>query len=151
MSASAPTPAEVRDAARALAPELTAVLGGSGDPVPAGVAIRIAWTEALAGWQTFGDGYLTTARAYLLAHRCTRDLAGTQGSTTAPIGSGATAGAIASASTGGLAIGYGASAVLSPPAAWGASDAELVLTPYGASFLVLRDSRAQVACPRMGW
>lgn len=151
MSASAPTHAEVRDAARALAPELTTVLGASGDPVPAGVVLRMAWVEGLAGWRTFGDNYLTVARAYLLAHRCTRDLAGSQGSTTAPIGGGATAGAIASASTGGLSVSYGGSAVLSPPTAWGASDAELALTPYGSAFLVLRDSRAQVACPRVGW
>lgn len=151
MSASAPTHAEVRDAARALAPELTAVLGASGDPVPAGVTVRMPWVEGLAGWKAFGDDYLTTARAYLLAHRCTRDLAGSQGSTSAPIGGGATAGAITSASTGGLALGFGGGGVLSPPTAWGVSDAEIGSTQYGQSFLALRDSRAQVMCPRMGW
>ena len=151
MSASAPTHADVRDAARALAPELTTVLGGEGDPIPAGVTVRMSWVEGLSSWTAFADGYLTTARAYLLAHRCTRDLTGSQGSTSVPIGGGATAGSITSASTGGLSLGFGGGGVLSAPAAWGASDAELATTQYGQGFLALRDSRAQVMCPRMGW
>lgn len=151
MSASSPTNAEVRDAARDVAPELTAVLGAANSAVPAGVVVRLVWVRAMAGWSAFGDSYLTTAQAYLLAHRCTRDLAGSQGSTSAQIGGGATAGAITSATTGPLALGFGASAVAAPPPGTGQADAELGLTQYGQAFLALRDSRPKLVIPRVGW
>ena len=139
MSATVPTQAEIVAVATELAPELTTVLADS-----AAVAARLPWCRALAGWAAFGDDYLTTALAYLLAHRFSKDLAATQGSSSAPIGGGLT-GAVTSVSTGGMSIGYGASG-----AAPGIVDAELALTTYGQAFLALRDTRAVVAVPFCG-
>ncbi len=151
MSASAPTNAEVRDAARSIAPELTTVLGAAESAVPVGVVLRLVWVRAMAGLSGIGVDNLLAAQAYLLAHRCTRDLAGSQGSTSAPIGGGATAGAITSATTGPLSLGFGASAVAPPPAGSSQADAELGLTTAGQAFLSLRDSRPKVVVPRVGW
>lgn len=144
MSATVPTQAEIVAVATELAPELTAVLADS-----AAVVARLPWCRALAGWAAFGDDYLTTALAYLLAHRCSKDLAATQGSSSAPIGGGLT-GAVTSVSTGGMSIGYGASGAMGAASAPGIVDAELALTTYGQAFLALRDTRAVVVVPFCG-
>ena len=91
-----PTDAAVRDAARSVAPELTTALGASGAAVSVATAARIEWSRMSAS----ADVLRTPARlllglGYLLAHRTTMDLASSQGDTTAPIGAGATGGAVA--------------------------------------------------------
>jgi hypothetical protein len=107
-----PTDAAIRDAARSVAPELTGVLGAASAAVPVDAALRIEWARSKVG----ALATTTAARqllglGYVLAHRTTADLTGSQGSTSAPIGSGATAGAITSTSVGGMSIGYGAGVI----------------------------------------
>lgn len=141
-----PSDEDIRDAARNLAPELTATLGAAESAVPDGVALRILWARAHASIVVFAT-YQTLALAYLLAHACTVDLAGSQGSTSAPIGSGATAGATTSTSVGGMSESYGASGVVSAFTALSISDAALAATQYGRGFLSLRGTRSKTVLP----
>jgi len=138
-----PTDAAIRDAARSVAPELTGVLGAALAAVPADAALRIEWARLKVG----ALATTTAARqllglGYVLAHRTTADLMGSQGSTSAPIGSGATAGAITSTSVGGMSIGYGAG-VIGGFGALSADDADLGTTQYGRAWLSLRASLSQ--------
>jgi hypothetical protein len=138
-----PTDAAIRDAARGVAPELTGVLGATGSAVPVDAALRIVWARAKAGASaTTTLAKQLLALGYLLAHRTTADLMGSQGSTSAPIGSGATAGAITSTSVGGMSIGYGAG-VIGGFGALSADDADLGTTQYGRAWLSLRASLSQ--------
>jgi hypothetical protein len=133
----------VRDAARGAAPELTGVLGAAGTAVSAETTQRIGWARAKAGAQaTSTAAKQLLALAYLLAHRTTADLMGSQGSTSAPIGSGATAGAVTSTAVGGMSIGYGAG-VIGGFTALSADDAEFATTQYGRAWLSLRASLTQ--------
>jgi len=133
----------VRDAARGVAPELTGVLGAADTAVSAETTLRIGWARAKAGAAaTSTAAKHLLALAYLLAHRTTADLMGSQGSTSAPIGSGATAGAVTSTAVGGMSIGYGAG-VIGGFAALSADDAELGTTQYGRAWLSLRASLSQ--------
>jgi len=133
----------VRDAARGVAPELTGVLGAADTAVSAETTLRIGWARAKAGAAaTSTAAKHLLALAYLLAHRTTADLMGSQGSTSAPIGSGATAGAVTSTAVGGMSIGYGAG-VIGGFTALSADDAELGTTQYGRAWLSLRASLSQ--------
>ena len=133
----------IRDAARGAAPELTGVLGAAGTAVSAETTQRIEWARAKAGARaTSTAAKHLLALAYLLAHRTTADLMGSQGSTSAPIGSGATAGAVTSTAVGGMSIGYGAG-VIGGFTALSADDAELGTTQYGRAWLSLRASLSQ--------
>ena len=125
---------------------MTAKLGAAGSAIPVEVSVRLPWCRGLACLEVFGVEYLTTALGYLLAHRVSRDLASTQGSTTAQIGPGAT-GAIVSESTGGMSTGYGASGMMGAAVAGGATDAELALSVYGQGFLALRNGRSGAVAP----
>lgn len=147
MSAAVPTDAEIRDACWNLAAELRSLVGTG--TVPAEVTARLPWCRSLACLDVFGVDYLTTALGYLLAHRLSRDLAATQGSTSAQIGPGVT-GAITSVATGGMSLGYGASGMMGPAVAGGAVDAELALSVYGQGFLALRNTRPIAIAPFCG-
>ena len=143
----APTNAAIRDAARAVAPELTGVLGVAGSAVPADALLRIEWARLKAGaTATTTPGRWLLGLGYLLAHRTTADLAGSQGSTTAPIGSGAVAGAVTSTAVGGMSIGYGAG-VIGAAAAQSVDDAELGSTQYGRAWLGMRSTLARPNLP----
>lgn len=143
----APTDAAIRDAARRLAPELTTVLGAADTDVPVDAALRIEWARLKAGaTATTTPARHLLALAYLLAHRTTADLAGSQGSTSAPIGSGATAGAVTSTAVGGMSIGYGAG-VIGAAAAQSVDDAELGTTQYGRAWLAMRSTLARPNMP----
>lgn len=138
-----PTDAAIRDAARGVAPELTGVLGAAGSAVPADAALRIEWARAKVGaLATTTPAKQLLGLAYVLAHRTTADLMGSQGSDSAPIGSGATAGAVTSTSVGGMSIGYGAG-VIGGFAALSADDADFGTTQYGRAWLSLRASLSQ--------
>jgi hypothetical protein len=133
-----PTDAAVRDAARDLAPELTAVLGASGAAVSLATAARIEWSRMAAS----ADVLRTAARlllglGYLLAHRTTMDLASSQGETTAPIGAGATGGAVVGTSVGGMSIQYGTAGGFSPMALRSAMEADLSASAYGRAYLAM--------------
>ena len=145
-----PTDAEIRDQARAVAPELTTLLGAAGSTVPVAVTARLVGVRQIVGvWATItadvtiSKSLSLVGLGYVLAHRITRDLMGSQGSTSAPIGSGATAGAVASTSVGGMSIGYGGSGFvpLSP------GDAELMATQYGQAWLGIRSTLARPNMP----
>ena len=133
------TDAQIRAQARSLAPELTGVSDSLLDA-------RIEWARAHVSLRAF-EAKTLTALGYLLAYAVTSDLAGSQGSTSAAIGSGATAGAITSASTGGLAIGYGGSGSVASAAPLSMSDAILAENPYGRKFLSLRQTRPKAVLP----
>lgn len=133
-----PTDAEVRDAARDLAAELTTALGVSGSAVSLATAARIEWARKQANASVLG----TSARyllglGYLLAHRVTMDLASSQGSASAPIGAGATGGAVTSTAVGGMSIGYGTAGGFSPMALRSLAEADLSASAYGRAYLAM--------------
>lgn len=139
-----PTDAAIRDQARSVAPELTAILGATDSAVPVEVTARLPGVRLIVGaWATLTADVRLVGLGYVLAHRVTRDLMGSQGSTSAPIGSGATVGAVASTSVGGMSIGYSAGGFvpLSP------GDAELMTTQYGQAWLGIRSSLARPNMP----
>lgn len=139
-----PTDAAIRDQARAVAPELTALLGAAESAVPVAVTSRLAWVRQTVGtWATNNADLRLTGLGYVLAHRVSRDLMGSQGSASAPIGSGSTVGAVASTTVGGMSIGYGGSGFvpLSP------GDAELAMSNYGLAWLGLRGTLARPNMP----
>jgi hypothetical protein len=133
-----PTDAEVRDAARGLAPELTGALGAAGSDVSVTTASRIEWSRMMAD-----AGVLrTSARyllglGYLLAHRTTMDLMGSQGSTSATIGAAATGGAVTGTTVGSMSIQYGTPGGFSPMPIRSAAEADLAMTAYGRSYLAM--------------
>lgn len=133
-----PTDAEVRDAARGLAPELTTVLGASGSAVGVATASRIEWARMFAHVDVLTtQGRLVLGLGYLLAHRTTADLSGSQGSTSAPIGAGATAGAVTGTTVGGMSIQYGAAGAFAALALRSAAEADLSTTAYGRAYLAM--------------
>lgn len=149
MTTTWPTDAAIRDQARGIAPELTTVLGVADSAVSAGTATRVQWCRDLAGATPLGTAAAhLTCLGYLLAHRTTRDLAGSQGVTTAPIGGGATAGAMTQATTGGMSVGFGAGGVYGPAPTGTAAWAELTSTQYGQAALGLMQTRVAPTMPR---
>lgn len=138
------TDAAIRDQARSVAPELTTLLGAADSTVPVAVTARLDGVRLIVGaWGSLTAAVQLVGLGYVLAHRMTRDLMGSQGSTSAPIGSGATAGAVASTSVGGMSIGYGGSGFV--PQSPG--DAELMTTQYGQAWLGIRSSLARPNMP----
>jgi hypothetical protein len=138
------TDAAIRDQARAVAPELTTLLGAADSTVPVAVTARLDGVRLIVGaWGSLASGVQLVGLGYVLAHRITRDLMGSQGSTSAPIGSGSTAGAVSSTSVGGMSIGYGGSGFV--PQSPG--DAELMTTQYGQAWLGIRSSLARPNMP----
>ena len=138
-----PTDEQVRDAARGLAPELTAVLGAADSALSDGTTSRVLWARMAASRASYrtdsaGDRLLLVL-GYLLAHRTTADLMGSQGSTSAPIGSAASVGGVASTSVGAMSISYGTSG----RAAMSDLDADLMMTAYGRSVLSMRATRSR--------
>lgn len=139
-----PTDAAIRDQARSVAPELTTLLGAADSTVPVAVTARLEGVRLIVGaWGSLTAAVQLTGLGYVLAHRVSRDLMGSQGSTSAPIGSGATLGAVASTSVGGMSIGYGAGGFV--PQSPG--DAELMTTQYGQAWLGIRSSLARPNMP----
>ena len=139
-----PTDAAIRDQARAVAPELTALLGAADSAIPVAVTARLQGVRQVVGvWGVNNTALRLEALGYVLAHRVTRDLMGSQGSTGAPIGSGSTVGAVASTTVGGMSIGYGGSGFV--PQSPG--DAELAMSNYGLAWLGLRGTLARPNMP----
>lgn len=138
-----PTDEQVRDTARGLAPELTTVLGAADTALSDGTTSRILWARMAASRTSYrvdaaGDRLLLVL-GYLLAHRATADLMGSQGSSSAPIGGAATVGGVASTSVGAMSISYGTSG----RAAMSELDADLMTTAYGRAVLGMRATRSR--------
>lgn len=151
MTATWPTSAQIRDQARNVASELTATLGAEGSPVPAKVEARLSWVRSVAGnISAYGPAAdFLCVLGYLLAHRCTADDAGTQGSETAPIGAGSTAGAISGVTVGGMSLQYsGQTGLVAQIPGQNMLLAELSTTPYGRAAAGLMATRPKLRYPR---
>lgn len=151
MTSTWPTSAQIRDQARDVAPELTATLGAADSAVPAGVEARLSWVRGVAGnISAYGlAADFLILLGYLLAHRCTADLSGSQGSTTAPIGGGSTAGAISGVTVGGMSLQYsGQTGLVTQVPGQNMLNADLSTTPYGRAAAGLMATRPKLRYPR---